>query len=339
MSASGLHERAIVVDGLVVSRWGREVFESMHAGGITAANCTVAVWEGFDEGMANIAAFDGWLAAHGDLLRPVRTVADIRAAKEEGRVGVVLGWQNVSPLEDDLRRLVLFRDLGLRVVQLAYNTQNAVGAGCYESRDSGLSDYGRDVVAELNRLGIVIDLSHVGRLTAREAALASERPVAFSHVCPAALAAHPRNRDDDELRLVAERGGIVGVTPFPWFLREPTIDAFLDAVEHVVDVAGEEHVGIGTDFTEGHGDAFVEWIMRDKGYGRLVTETPLAALRIVMPEGLERLADWPSLTRAMESRGWSEERILRLLGENWVRFLGDVWPSTAQEPRREEVGA
>lgn len=332
MSASALHERAIVVDGLVVSRWSREVFESMRAGGITAANCTVAIWEGFDEGMANVAAFDRWLGEHDDVVRRVRTVDDVRAAKAEGRVGVVLGWQNVSPLEDDLRRLILFRDLGLRVVQLAYNTQNAVGAGCYETRDSGLSDYGRDVVAELNRLGIAIDLSHVGRLTAREATLASTQPVAFTHVCPAALKEHPRNRDDDELRLVAERGGIVGVTPFPWFLREPTLAAFLDAVEHVIGVVGEEHVGIGTDFTEGHGDAFVEWIMRDKGYGRLLTATPLAALRVVMPEGLERLSEWPSLTLAMEQRGWAEERIMRLLGGNWLRFFDDVWAVAPRSP-------
>ena len=320
-----LHERAIVVDGLVVSRWSREVFEAMRTGGITAANCTVAVWEGFEQGMANVAAFTRWFGEHSDLIRRVLTVDDVHAAKAEGRVGVILGWQNTSPIEDDLRRLALFHGLGLRVVQLAYNTQNFVGTGCYESRDSGLSDFGREVVAELNRLGIVIDLSHVGPLTTREAVLASELPVSFTHVCPAALKPHPRNKGDDELRLVAERGGMIGVTPFPWFLREPTLDAYLDAVEHMIGVAGEEHVGIGTDFMEGHGDEFVEWIMRDKGYARLLTATPLAELHVVMPDGIARLAEWPNLTAAMEARGWTEARILRLLGGNWLRYLGDVW--------------
>jgi len=320
-----LHERAIVVDGLVVSRWSREVFEAMHMAGITAANCTVAVWEGFEQGMGNVAAFTRWFGEHSDLIRRVLTVDDVYAAKAEGRVGVILGWQNTSPIEDDLRRLALFHGLGLRVVQLAYNTQNFVGTGCYESRDSGLSDFGREVVAELNRLGIVIDLSHVGPLTTREAVLASELPVSFTHVCPAALKPHPRNKGDDELRLVAERGGMIGVTPFPWFLREPTLDAYLDAVEHMIGVAGEEHVGIGTDFMEGHGDEFVEWIMRDKGYARLLTATPLAELHVVMPDGIARLAEWPNLTAAMEARGWTEARILRLLGGNWLRYLGDVW--------------
>ena len=322
---SGLHRRAIVVDGLVVSRWSREVFEAMHTAGITAANCTVAVWEGFEQGMGNVAAFTRWFGEHSDLIRRVLTVDDVQAAKAEGRVGVILGWQNTSPIEDDLRRLALFHELGLRVVQLAYNTQNFVGTGCYESRDSGLSDFGQEVVAELNRLGIVIDLSHVGPLTTREAVLASELPVSFTHVCPAALKPHPRNKGDDELRLVAERGGMIGVTPFPWFLREPTLDAYLDAVEHMIGVAGEEHVGIGTDFMEGHGDEFVEWIMRDKGYARLLTATPLDELHVVMPEGIGQLTEWPNLTAAMEARGWTEARILGLLGGNWLRYLGDVW--------------
>ena len=329
---SGLHGRAVVVDGLVVSRWSREVFAGMRAGGITAANCTAAVWEGFEPAMENMTAFLRWFDEHGDLIRRVLTVEDVLAAKAEGRVGVILGWQNTSPIEDDLRRLALFHELGLRVVQLAYNTQNFVGSGCYESRDSGLSDFGRDVVAELNRLGIVIDLSHVGPLTTKEAVHESTTPVSFTHVCPAALQAHRRNRSDEELRLVAERGGMIGVTPFPWFLREPTLDAYLDAVEHVICVAGEEHVGIGTDFTEGHGDSFLEWIMRDKGYGRLLTTTPLADLGVVMPDGIARLADWPNLTAAMETRGWTEQRILRLLGDNWMRFLGEVWSGGTSAP-------
>ena len=327
-SGQTLHDRAIVVDGLVVSRWSREVFEAMRAGGLTAANCTVAVWEGFEPTMRHIASFGRWLDEHADLIRRVLTVEDVRAAKAEGRVGVILGWQNTSPIEDDLRRLPLVHELGVRIVQLTYNTQNLVGAGCYESRDPGLSDFGREVVAELNRIGIAIDLSHVGSTTARDAALASEAPVAFTHVCPAALKAHPRNRSDDELRLVAKRGGMVGLTPFPWFLSEPTLDAYLDTVEHVIGVAGEEQVGLCSDFTEGHGDAFLEWIMRDKGYARLLTTTPLDELRVVMPEGIRQLSEWPNLTSAMEARNWSESRILRLLGENWLRYLGDVWSTT-----------
>jgi membrane dipeptidase len=320
-----LQDDAIAVDGLVVSRWSREVFESMRAGGITAANCTVAVWEGFTDGMANMASFKRWFVAHDDLIRPVRSVEDVFAAEREGRVGIILGWQNTSPIEDDLSRLALFHELGLRVAQLTYNTQNFVGSGCYESRDSGLSDFGRETVGQMNALGIAIDLSHVGSRTSRDAVLTSSTPVAYTHVCPAALKAHPRNKSDEELRLLADRGGMVGVTPFAWFLREPTLDAFLEAVEHIIGVAGEEHVGVGTDFSEGHGSEFLEWIMRDKGRGRLVISEPLDQVSLALPPGLERLSDWPNLTTAMERRGWSELRITRVLGQNWLRFFGDVW--------------
>jgi len=325
---SSLHTDAIVVDGLVASYWSRDVFDSLRAGGVTAGNCTIAVWEGFEATMDNVAALKAAFREHGDIIRQVRSVDDVHAAKREGRVGIVLGWQNLSPIGDDPRRLALFAELGVRIAQLAYNTQNLVGTGCYESHDGGLSDYGRDVVAQLNELGILVDLSHVGAKTTADAIEASTRPVVFSHVGPAALKPHPRNKTDEEMRRVAENGGLVGVTPFPWFLRagrNATLDDFLEAVEHVLGVVGEDAVGVGTDFTQGQGEGFLEWIMRDKGTGRLVTQTPLSELEIVMPEGLRTLADWPNITAAMERRGWSESRIRKLLGGNWLRVLADVW--------------
>jgi membrane dipeptidase len=318
----------ITVDGLVVSRWGADVFHAMHAGRLTAANCTVAVWEGFSEGMRNIARFKHWFLEYGRIIRPILSVQDIRAAHREGRVGVILGWQNTSPLEDDLSRLRLFHELGLRVAQLTYNTQNHVGSGCYESKDSGLSGFGHDVVAEMNALGIVIDLSHVGPKTSEDALRASAQPVAYTHVCPAALKPHRRNKADGQLRAVAERGGVVGVTPFAAFLPAATLGAYLDALEHVIDVSGEEHVAVGTDFTEGHDASFLEWIMRDKGHGRIVTDTALEELSLEMPAGLERLCEWQNVVAAMEARGWTERRIARVCGENWMRYFGDVWSRT-----------
>jgi membrane dipeptidase len=157
-------------------------------------------------------------------------------------------------------------------------------------------------------------------------------------VCPAALKAHPRNKTDEELRAVAEGGGVIGVTPFAAFLPTATLDAYVDALEHVIDVSGEEHVAVGTDFTEGHDASFLEWIMRDKGRGRLVTDVPLGELSLAMPAGLDRLSEWQNLVYAMEARGWSDRRIARVTGENWVRYFGDVWghpavPSTEATAR------
>lgn len=327
MSGS-LHADAIVFDGLEVMPWGHDTFEAMHAGGVTAANCTVSVWEGFAETMRAIARFKSWFAEHDDLIRPVRTVADVRAAKREGRVGIALGFQNLAAIEDDLAYLALFKELGVGFVQLAYNTQNLAGAGCYEAVDPGLSGFGREVLAELNRLRIVVDLSHVGPRTSRDALEHSTQPVVYSHVCPAALNPHPRNKTDEEMRAVAERGGIVGANLLPWFLpagAASTVEDYLDAIAHMVDAAGEDHVGIGTDFMQGHGVEYFRWLRRDKGRGRFVTPPPASAAELALPAGLARVEELPNLTAGMERRGWSETRIRKLLGENWLRLLEEVW--------------
>jgi membrane dipeptidase len=327
--AGTLHERSVAIDGLQICNWSREIFEEQHAAGLTAVNCTCSVWEGFDETMENVGVFRARIAEHADILRPVHALADVAAAKEEGRVGIILGFQNTWPLEDRLDRLELFHGLGVRIIQMTYNTQNLVGAGCWESHDGGLSDYGRDVLAEMNRLGIVADLSHVGSQTAADVVTASTQPVVYSHVCPHALNPHPRNKTDEQIRAIVERGGLVGITLLPWFLRadgEATRDDYLRAIEHVIDVAGEEHVGIGTDFMQGYGIEFLTWLRRDKGVGRLLAPMPDPDKPLVdAPTGLERVATLPALTEAMEQRGWSEQRIERVLGLNWLRLLGDVW--------------
>jgi membrane dipeptidase len=168
----------------------------------------------------------------------------------------------------------LFKELGVGVVQLAYNTANSVGSGCYESHDGGLTDFGREVVYEMNRVGMLIDLSHVGAKTSEDAIHASKRPVAYSHCCPAALKDHPRNKTDAQLRQIADNGGFVGVTMFPPFLprgAQSTIDDYLDVIDYTINVVGEEQVGIGTDFTQGHGESFFHYITHDKGrYRKLV---------------------------------------------------------------------
>lgn len=317
----------MIIDGLLVSKWSAEVFAAMGEGGITAANCTCAVWEGFEDTMTNIAAFKRWFREHPDRILQVYDAEDILLAQGTGRSGVILGFQNSSPIEDKLEYLELFHELGVRVIQLTYNTMNFVGSGCYEGVDGGLSDFGRDAIAEMNRLGILVDLSHVGLRTAREAIAASTVPVAFTHVCPSALKEHPRNKPDEDIRAVAEAGGVVGVTMLVWFLAhgpDSTIDDFLAAVEHVVNVAGEEHVAIGTDFTEGHDDAFLEWIMRDKGTGRALVANPRGA-PLASPRGLERIRDLASLGDAMAARGWPSSRIEKVLGANWLRLFREVW--------------
>ena len=324
MNSADLHRELTVFDGLIVANFGREVFEDMRRGGLTAANCTCSIWEGFKATMDNVVRWKGWFREHGDLITQVRVSGDIARAKREGKTGIILGWQNLTGIEDQIGYLQLFKELGVGIMQIAYNTQNLVGTGCYENRDGGLSDFGREVIVEMNRVGILCDLSHVGAKTSEDVIKASKKPVAYTHCLPSALKAHPRNKSDEQLRFIAERGGFVGVTMFPPFLRrgtDSTVDDYVEAIEYVIKLCGEDQVGFGTDFTQGYDRKFFEWITHDKGYARKLTEFG----DIINPAGIREIKDYPNLTAAMQKRGWKESRIRKVMGENWVRLLKEVW--------------
>jgi membrane dipeptidase len=275
------HETAIVIDGLIISDFGPSVFADMRRGGLTAANCTCCVWEGFTETMRNVMRWKAWFRAHADLITQVYTTADILAAKSAGKTGIILGWQNMSGIEDQIGYLGLFKELG-------------------------------------------VDLSHVGAKTSEDVILASKQRVAYSHCLPAGLKAHPRNKSDDQLRFIVDHGGFVGVTMFPPFLKRgpaSTVDDYVEAIDYVINICGEDNVGIGTDFTQGYGRPFFDWITHDKGYARRLTDFG----EVINPEGLRAIGDWPNLTAAMARRGWSATRIERVIGLNWLALLRAVW--------------
>jgi membrane dipeptidase len=313
----------LVIDGLIISRWDRSVFEDMHKGGLTAANCTVSVWEGFKDTVANIAVMKRLIREHSDLLTLVRTTADIGAAHSAGKTGIILGFQNAQAFEDHLGTIEAFADMGVRVVQICYNTQNLIGTGCYE-RDGGLSGYGQEVIAEMNRVGIMVDLSHVGPQTSTEAILASKKPVCYSHCLPAGLKQHPRNKSDEQLRFIADHGGFIGVTMFPPFLKrgtQATVDDYVEAIDYVINLVGEDCVGYGTDFTQGYGQEFFDWITHDKGRHRRLTDFGT----VLNPEGIRTIGETPNLITAMERSGWRAGRIDKIIGQNWLRVFHEVW--------------
>lgn len=327
MPASDLHNDAIIIDGLEICNWSRSVFEDMRRGGLTAVNCTCSVWEGISGSLDNIAQWKKWFRENDDLILQVHTAADIRRAKQEGRTGIYLGWQNSWGIEDRLDYLQIFKDLGVGVIQLTYNTHNLVGSGCWESTDSGLSDFGCEVVDEMNRVGILVDLSHVGAATSRDAILHSKKPVAYTHCAPAGLFEHPRNKTDEQLRFIADKGGFVGFASYPPFMAQQdkaTVEDCVTTLEYLINLAGEESVGMGTDFTQDQDEAFFDYLSLDKGYARrLVPKKPGGV--VIMPEGLRTIGDFPNLTATMEKRGWPEARIRKVMGENWLRFLDEVW--------------
>lgn len=323
MNATELHQQSIIIDGLIIAKWNRELFEDMHKGGLSAANCTVSVWDDFQRTVDNIVEMNQLIEDSSDLVMKVHTTDDIRKAKEAGKTGILMGFQNAHAFEDQLGYVQIFKDLGVGVVQMCYNTQNLIGTGCYE-RDGGLSGFGREIVAEMNRVGIMCDLSHVGSKTSEEVILASSKPVCYSHCLPSGLKEHPRNKSDEELKFIAEHGGFVGVTMFTPFLKkgpDATIDDYVEAIAYIVDIVGEDQVGIGTDFTQGQDKAFFDYLTHDKGYARELTQFG----KIVNPEGIRTVGEFPNLTEALLRNGFSERLTQKIMGENWMRILKEVW--------------
>jgi membrane dipeptidase len=266
----------------------------------------------------------------------VRTVADIHRAKAENRTGIIIGWQNTYPIEDKLHYVEIFKELGVGIMQLTYNTQNYSGAGYLEEHDSGLTGFGREVLSEMNRVGVLCDLSHVGERTAADVIAASRKPVCISHVLPRGLKDVRRNKPDELFKGCAEKGGIIGVSLFAPGLaagNDATIEDYLDAMSYVIELVGEDHVGIGTDFSLEHArpGPWMLWANRDKGTARTLTE--FGSVKITKPEGIRQIREMPNLTTAMAARGWPEQRILKLLGGNWLRLLEAAWaaePVTSQ---------
>ena len=323
MNAADLHDKSIIIDGLICAKWNRDLFEDMAKGKLTAANCTVSFWEDFKGTVKNVIEMNQLIEANSDLLLKVYTTKDIHRAKAEGKTGVMMGFQNAHAFEDQIGHVQVFKDLGVGIVQMCYNTQNLVGTGCYE-RDGGLSGFGHEIVAEMNRVGMLCDLSHVGPNTAKEVILASKQPVAYSHCLPAGLKEHPRNRTDEELKFIADKGGFVGVTMFAPFLKagiNATIDDYVEAIQYIYNIVGEDAIGIGTDFTQGHGQDFFEYLTHDKGYARRLTRFG----EIINPLGMRTVGDFPNLTEALLKHGFSERQVEKIMGENWVNLLKEVW--------------
>lgn len=323
--ASSFHDEAIVIDALQISKWSETVFANQRAGGLTAVNATVAIIEGFDQTIRNIAWWYRALEEHADKILQVRTTADIRRAKAEGKTGIIFGFQNTSPIEDELDRLAIFKELGVRVIQATYMEANLVGQGCLERIDAGVTGFGLEVIAELNRLGILIDLSHVGYRTTMETIEVSARPVAMTHANPLSLCDHPRNKPDDALKAIAAKGGVIGATIFPAFLprgNDSTLTDYLDVIDYLVEMVGIDHVGIGTDFTEDQPREFFDWILtgKSKRGPALELNHPLKN-----PAGIQGSWDFPNITAGLLERGYSEADAAKVLGGNFMRLFGEVW--------------
>lgn len=330
ITARDFHNELIIIDALQFSNWDREALEELRLGGITCIHATIAIWENAREALSAIGRWNQLFREHADLIMPVRSGEDILTAKITQKTGVILGSQNASIFEDDLDLVQIFYDLGVRIVQLTYNIQNHVGGSCYEPTDSGLSRFGRNVIREMNRVGMVVDLSHVGEQTALDAIQVSTRPVAITHSNPASIFAHPRNKSDKVLRALADNGGVLGLTPYSHLTGgRCSLSAWCDMVERAVELLGIEHVGIGTDSSRKWTDEFLRWIRMGRwthmvDYGAGTPEQPGWA---PWPEWFQTPADFPNITRGLLEHGFTHDEVKAIMGGNWLRLFSDGFKS------------
>lgn len=319
----GLHDRAVVVDGLQINNFDRSVFEELRRGGISGVNATCAVWEGPAETLHSVGEWFQLAAANADVIELATSASDIRRAKDEGRVGVLLGFQNTSPFGDDYRLVEVFARLGVRVAQLTYNIQNLVGGACYDPDDSGLTRFGRTIVEEMNRVGMLVDLSHVGNRTSREAIEHSATPVAITHSNPTWFVDSPRNKPDDVIKALTARGGVIGCCLYPNVLGETTTRRqFCEMLARLVEEVGPDYVGLGSDCTRNWDDAFVGWLRN--GRWQPHGSQPVATWP-TWPQWFSGPEDFPTLTEGLLDVGLDEPTISAILGGNWLRLFDEVF--------------
>lgn len=328
LRAERIHRDAIVVDGSLTLKEDDRHFELARAGGITATNHTVTwPYRTLQESLKEISSCRRWIDRNSDRVLLCTQVDDIYTAKQTGREAIIFGPQNTEMIGTDLDLVGTFYDLGVRILQLTYQRQNWVGAGCGEKVDPGLSRFGRQMVKELNTLGIVVDVSHGGRQTALDAMEVSETPVIISHAHPYTPSPHIRAKDDDSLRALAQQGGVMGLTAISGFVyhpdrpkQRPDLTDLMRHAQYVADLIGTDHLGIALDFEETN------------------TREHYEATRIAYPElntgwswedkrlwDLEECHQMPNVTRALVWAGFSDDEILKILGGNYLRVFKQVW--------------
>lgn len=342
--AREVHRKAIVVDSEGVCVLlpavhippppldGRSFLDRALGAGLTAMNTTMGIGgiaSGTDDLKSLLNSIYGHLIyfeMHADKLIHVQAASDVARAKREGKLGVIFGVQGIAgKIENDLTNIWILQKLGLRIAQLTHNERNVFGCGCMEPNDTGLTQFGRACIAEMNRAGVLVDLSHAGERTAIDAFETSTRPCIISHANVRALVDHPRNATDDMLRALAARGGVIGITAYAPFCQprsgsRPTIKDVVDHVVYVADLVGIDHVGIGTDFFETESEiryaSFAsQYPTLQRGFGRAdVYATDFA-----------RVDHFPRLTEALLARGLSNDEALKVLGGNHLRVFAAAW--------------
>lgn len=323
---TALHNDLIVIDGLQYSNWDRTIFEQLRQGGVTMVHATIVYHEQVRETLKRIAEWNLHFENNADLIMPVRSTADIRLAKQLGKVGIMFGAQNCSPIEDDIGMVEVLRELNMMIMQLTYNNQSLLASGCYEAVDSGVTRFGRQVIQEMNRVGMVIDMSHSAERSTLEAIEISQRPIVISHANPISFHDAKRNKSDTVLKALGESGGLLGFSLYPFHLKngsDCSLDDFCDMVAHTADLIGIDHIGIGSDLCQEQPLSVLEW-MRNGNWSKEKDYGEGSKSNADWPKPLEWFrdsSDFPNLTNGLLKRGFTEENVAKVMGLNWLNFL------------------
>ncbi len=316
----------LTIDGLQYSNWSREIFEQMRAGGVSAVHATLVYHENTRETLSRFGDWNRRFEQHSDLIMPVYEVADIELAHESNRIGIFFGAQNCSPIEDDIDMIAVMRRLGLMIMQLTYNNQSLLAAGCYESEDSGVSRFGRQAIEEMNRVGMVIDMSHSSERSTLDAIELSSRPVIISHANPASFHPAKRNKSDRVLKAIAGSGGLLGFSVYPFHLKngpDCTLESFCNMVADTADLMGIDHIGIGTDLCQGQPQSVLDW-MRNGRWSKQMDFGEGNKNNAGWPRPLawfQDNRDFPAIIEGLRRKGFTETEVEKIMGLNWLNQL------------------
>jgi membrane dipeptidase len=311
-----------LIDGLQYCNWSLEIFSQMREGGMSAVHATVSYHEGFRDTVRNLVEWNWRFRDHADLILPGRSADDIAAAKASERTAIFLGLQNPMPIEDDLGLVAILHDLGIRFMQLTYNNQSLLGAGWMEAVDGGVTRMGREVIAEMNRLGMAIDMSHSGERTTLEAIALSTRPIAITHANPSWWRETGRNISAEVVKALAKTGGMLGLSIYPHHLRDSgatTMQNFCAMAAEVATMIGVDNLGIGSDLCQGQPDNVVQW-MREGRWTRPDPGSAKAAFP-AQPSWFRDNRDFPGLAAGLKVAGFGGSDTAKVLGENWRNFI------------------
>jgi len=315
-----------LVDCLQYANWSEKVFRQMRAGGVDAVHVTIAYHETFRETVLNIEAWNRWFDTFPDLIFQGFDAGDIARARETGRTAIFFGFQNPSPIEDDIGLVAVLHRLGARFMQLSYNNQSLLATGCYEAEDPGITRMGRQVIHEMNRVGMVVDMSHSADRSTIEAAEISARPIAITHANPHRWHPALRNKRDPVIRALVETGGMMGFSLYPHHLRngsDCTLPDFCAMIADMADRYGVAHFGIGSDLCQDQPDTVVEWMRTGRwtkatDYGEGSAAAPGFP---PMPEWFKDNRDFGTIAAGLREVGFSDDEVAGLMGDNWLRFF------------------